>query len=456
MQASPTSLHGRGAGTLAPQAGSNFIRAMVRRDAASGTRIVLRFPPEPNGQLHIGHAKAICLNFGLAQDFELAVCNLRFDDTNPARASEEHMRAIQRDIRWLGYQWDGPTKFASDYFGQLHALATELIVQGKAFVCSLPHQQALEQRGTARQIGTPSPYRERSVEENLALWREMCSGNHPDGSHVLRAKIDPPDVSAPMASPNLRMRDPIMYRIRHRPKHARVVSGELPDSWCVYPTYDWAHCMSDAIEGVTHSLCTLEFVDHNEIYDWFIRNAPPITVNEDDHSRCGKDGSGAAVSRTEPRRSYPQQTEYGRLNLEYTVTSKRKLAALVEAGVVEGWDDPRMPTLAGLRRRGVPAAAIRLFCSRVGVTRVGGSVVDQSMLDTSVRDVLEGRADNGQTISTEIRVETTQNWVTPRAMAVRNPLPVTLTSLAEPLHLSLPHHPDHVERLGHREVPLTR
>ena len=464
-----------GGGAAQGAAASHFIRAMVERDTATGSPAVLRFPPEPNGQLHIGHAKAICLNFGLAQDLEHVTCNLRFDDTNPARAREEHMRAIQRDIRWLGYEWNGPVRFASNYFEQLHALATALVADGKAFVCSLPHAEALKQRGSATQPGTPSPYRGRSVEDNLALWREMRAGHHPDGSHVLRAKIEPPDVTAAMASPNLRMRDPVMYRIRHNPPHARVVSGALPgEGWCVYPTYDWAHCMSDAIEGVTHSLCTMEFVDHNEIYDWFVRHAPPILLVGE--AEAGGDG--------QQRVSYPRQTEYGRLNLQHTVTSKRKLATLVEAGVVDGWDDPRMPTLAGLRRRGVPPAAIRLFCSRVGVTRVGGSVVEQSMLEGSVREILEGGSGGGrggrrdpgggsvpggssgssrfineqqqQKKEEEAVAGGGSSWVTPRAMAVLRPLPVTLTSLHEPLELLLPHHPDHVDSMGRRVVPLTR
>ena len=329
-------------------------------------------------------------------------------------------------------EWDGSARFASDYFDRLHELATALIADGKAFVCSLPAPIALEQRGGPNAPGVPSPYRGRSVMENLQLWREMTAGAYPDGSYVLRAKIDPPTVRAPMASPNLRMRDPVMYRIRHQPPHPRVASGELARSWCIYPTYDWAHCMSDAIEGVTHSLCTLEFVDHAEIYDWFVQNAPPVSVPA---------GPGGVAQGS--RVSVPRQTEYGRLNLAHTVTSKRKLAALVASGAVEGWDDPRMPTLAGLRRRGYPAAALRSFCARVGVARVAGATVEPSMLEGCVREALEDSSSTGNPA--------------PRAMAVLNPLPVTIHSLAEgeEMALSLPHHPEH-EAMGRRSVPLTR
>jgi glutaminyl-tRNA synthetase len=312
---------------------SNFIRSIIESDIASGKhggRVATRFPPEPNGYLHIGHAKSICLNFGVAQDFG-GTCNLRFDDTNPHKENIEYVEAIKQDVRWLGYDWDGRLYYASDYFEKLYQFAVELIRKGKAYVCDLTAEQIREYRGTLTEPGRDSPYRHRSVEENLGLFSRMRDGEFADGSRILRARID-------MASPNINMRDPTIYRIRHG-----VIHHQTGEEWCIYPMYDFTHCLSDALEGITHSLCTLEFEDHRPLYDWFLDQL---------ETEC-----------------HPRQIEFSRLELQYTVTSKRKLTELVEQGHVEDWDDPRMPTIAGMRRRGYTPAAIRDFCDRIGVTK---------------------------------------------------------------------------------------
>ncbi|WP_416885450.1 glutamine--tRNA ligase/YqeY domain fusion protein [Marinospirillum sp.] len=379
-------------------AASNFIRTMIhqQREAGQAQNIVTRFPPEPNGYLHIGHAKSICLNFGLAEELGGA-CHLRFDDTNPEKESQAYIDAIQEDIRWLGYQWAGEVRFASNYFEQLYQWAVHLIREGLAYVCELNAEQMREYRGTLTEPGRPSPYRERSVEENLAEFEQMRAGAYPNGAKVLRAKID-------MAAPNINLRDPILYRIRHAHHH------QTGDQWCIYPSYDFTHGQSDAIEGITHSLCTLEFEDHRPLYEWFLRHLPVP--------------------------SQPVQTEFARLNLNYTVTSKRKLKLLVDEGIVEGWDDPRMPTIAGLRRRGYTAKSLRDFCDMIGVTRSGG-VVDINMLYFALRNDLEHAAR--------------------RAMVVLNPIKVVLTNWkeGEEVELSSPHHPAR-EELGERRLPFTR
>ncbi|MEJ2425418.1 MAG: glutamine--tRNA ligase, partial [Candidatus Thiodiazotropha sp.] len=317
---------------------SNFIRQIIDQDLAAGKnggRVHTRFPPEPNGYLHIGHAKSIVLNFGIAEDYQ-GLCNLRFDDTNPHKENLEFVESIKSDVRWLGYDWDDRLFYASDYFQQLYDFAVELINAGKAYVCDLDAEKMREYRGTLKEPGRESPYRNRSVAENLDLFERMKAGEFADGERVLRAKID-------MASPNMNLRDPTLYRIRHG-----VIHHQTGEAWCIYPMYDYTHPVSDALEGVTHSICTLEFEDHRPLYDWTLDN---ISVP------C-----------------HPQQIEFARLNLEYTVVSKRKLTLLVDEGFVEGWDDPRMPTLAGMRRRGYPASAIREFCHRIGVTKSDGLV----------------------------------------------------------------------------------
>ncbi len=332
---------------------SNFIRDIIIRDLETGKfggRVHTRFPPEPNGYLHIGHAKSICLNFGLADEFG-GKCNLRFDDTNPTKEEQEYVDSIIEDVRWLGFDWEDRLFFASDYFDQLYEWAVQLIKAGKAYVCDLTADQIREYRGTLSSAGKESPYRNRSVEENLELFERMKAGEFPDGSRTLRAKID-------MAHPNVNMRDPVMYRILHERHH------RTGDKWCIYPTYDWAHGQSDSIEGITHSICTLEFADHRPLYDWFL------------------DALGVY---------HPQQIEFGRLNLTYTVLSKRKLLTLVEKGYVRGWDDPRMPTISGMRRRGYTPEAIRNFCERIGVARTDG-VVELSLLEYFVREDLNKRA----------------------------------------------------------------
>ena len=377
---------------------SNFLENIVAEDLAAGRveTVVTRFPPEPNGYLHIGHAKSISVNFGLAESFG-GRCNLRFDDTNPEKESQEYIDSIQEDVRWLGYQWDGEVRFASSYFQQLYDWALHLVDQGLAYVCDLNAEQAREYRGTLTEPGKNSPYRERSVSENRDLLARMKAGEFADGEKVLRAKID-------MASPNMNMRDPILYRIRKAAHH------QTGTEWVIYPTYDFAHGQEDAIEGITHSICTLEFEDHRPLYDWFIEQLPV------------------------PAR--PRQYEFGRLNPSYTVTSKRKLKQLVDDGLVAGWDDPRMPTISGMRRRGYTRAAIRKFCQMIGTTRSDG-VVDVAMLEFAIREDLNENA--------------------PRAMCVLNPLKVVLSNYEQGRveQLAAPCHPSRAE-LGQRLLPFTR
>jgi glutaminyl-tRNA synthetase len=333
----------------------NFIRNIVARDLKDNKnngRVVTRFPPEPNGYLHIGHAKSICLNFGIAAENKGGICNLRFDDTNPGKEDIEYVESIMEDVRWLGFDWDDRLFYASDYFEQLYQYAVQLIKAGKAYVCSLSADEIRESRGTLTTPGKESPYRNRSVTENLDLFERMRAGEFEDGSHVLRARID-------MASPNVLMRDPTLYRIRRIPHH------RTGHKWCIYPMYDFAHCLSDSMEGITHSLCTLEFEINRQLYDWILDE-----LNVDCH---------------------PQQIEFARLNLSYTVLSKRKLVELVTGGHVSGWDDPRMPTISGLRRRGYTPDSIRNFCERIGVAR-RDSIVDMALLEYSIREDLNKRA----------------------------------------------------------------
>jgi glutaminyl-tRNA synthetase len=350
-------------------AASNFIRTIIDADLASGKHrvIVTRFPPEPNGYLHIGHAKSICLNFGLAQDYQ-GKCNLRFDDTNPEKENEEYARSIQDDVHWLGFQWDGEVRWASDYFEQLYRYAVELVKKGLAYVDDLTPEQMREYRGTLTLAGRNSPYRERSAAENLDLFARMRAGEFPDGSRVLRAKID-------MSSGNINLRDPVIYRIR-RAHHMRT-----GDQWCIYPMYDYTHCISDALEGITHSLCTLEVEDHRPLYDWVLDN---ITIP------C-----------------HPRQYEFSRLELHYTITSKRKLLQLVNEGRVSGWDDPRMPTITGMRRRGYTPEGIREFARLIGISK-SNNTVDMGVLESAIRDDLEAKV--------------------PRVMTVINPLKVVITN----------------------------
>lgn len=376
----------------------HFIRTIIEKDLASGkhSTVVTRFPPEPNGYLHIGHAKSICLNFGLAEDYG-GRCNLRFDDTNPEKESMEYANAIMEDVRWLGFQWDGPVRWASDYFQKLYEYAEELIRKGLAYVDDLTPEQVREYRGTLTEPGRDSPWRNRSVEENLDLFRRMRAGEFPDGSKTLRAKID-------MASPNINMRDPVLYRIK-RTHHIRTA-----DAWVIYPTYDYAHCICDALEGITHSLCTLEFEDHRPLYDWVLDN---ITIG------C-----------------HPQQIEFSRLEMRYTVTSKRKLNQLVAEGHVSGWDDPRLPTIQGMRRRGYTPEGIRDFIRRIGISK-SENIVDLSVLESCIRKDLEAKA--------------------PRVMAVIRPLKVVLTNYQKGVTLSREagFHPNRPE-LGARLVPIHR
>ena len=375
---------------------SNFIRTIITEDLESGKRqqVVTRFPPEPNGYLHIGHAKSICINFGLAEELN-GRCHLRFDDTNPVKEDDEYVEAIKDDVRWLGFDWGEHLHFASDYFDQLYAWAVQLIKAGQAYVDSQSAEEMRSNRGTLTEPGKDSPYRERSVEENLELFEKMKNGEFPDGSHVLRAKID-------MAAPNMNLRDPAMYRILHAHHH------RTGDKWCIYPMYDFAHGQGDSIEGVTHSICTLEFEDHRPLYEWFIKSLAIFA---------------------------PQQIEFARLNLSYTVMSKRKLLQLVRENYVSGWDDPRMPTLVGMRRRGYPAAAVRNFCERIGVGK-GASWIDLSVLEDCVREQLNETAN--------------------RRMAVLDPLKVTITNYpAERVEdIQSPNHPQKPE-LGNRVVPFT-
>ena len=380
------------------EASLDFIREIVAADHEAGTHraIVTRFPPEPNGYLHIGHAKSICLNFGIAEEFG-GRCHLRFDDTNPTKEEQRYIDAIEEDVRWLGFSWGKHLYHASDYFAQLHEWAVHLIRAGKAYVDDLSADEIREYRGTLTEPGRPSPYRERSIEENLDLFARMRAGEFPDGARVLRAKID-------MASGNINMRDPVIYRILHA-RHPRT-----GDAWCIYPTYDFAHGQSDAIEGVTHSICTLEFEDHRPLYDWFVENLPVP--------------------------SRPHQYEFARLNLTFTMLSKRFLLRLVNEGRVRGWDDPRMPTLSGIRRRGFPPEALRAFANMIGVAK-RDSVVDYAMLEHCVRDVL--------------------NLECERRMAVLRPLRVVLTNYPEGQveefeAINNPEHPD----AGSRRVPFSR
>ncbi len=379
--------------TPAP-APSNFIRSIIDSDLASGkhSSIVTRFPPEPNGYLHVGHAKSICLNFGLAQDYN-GLCNLRFDDTNPEKESEEYAQSIQDDVRWLGFQWNGGVRWASDYFDALYDFAVELINKGLAYVDDLTPEQMREYRGTLTQPGKNSPNRDRPIAENLDLFARMKNGEFADGAMVLRAKID-------MASPNMNMRDPAIYRIR-RAHHIRT-----GDKWCIYPMYDYTHCISDALEGITHSICTLEFEDHRPLYDWVLDN---ITIP------C-----------------HPRQYEFSRLELHYTITSKRKLLQLVNEKKVSGWDDPRMPTISGMRRRGYTPEGIREFAKRIGVSKSENSV-DMAIMEGAIREDLELRA--------------------PRVMAVINPLKVTITNADGALTREADFHPN-VPELGKRVVPF--
>jgi len=379
-------------------AASNFIRTIIDADLASGkhSSIVTRFPPEPNGYLHIGHAKSICLNFGLAKDYQ-GKCNLRFDDTNPEKESEEYAQSIQDDVHWLGFQWAGDVRWASDYFEQLYQFAVELIQKGLAYVDDLTSDQIREYRGTLTVAGRNSPYRDRSVAENRDLFALMRAGEFADGAKVLRAKID-------MSSGNINMRDPVIYRIRRAP-HIRT-----GDAWCIYPMYDYTHCISDALEGVTHSLCTLEFEDHRPLYDWVLDN---ITIP------C-----------------HPRQYEFSRLELHYTITSKRKLLQLVNDGYVSGWDDPRMPTIVGMRRRGYTPEGIREFAKRIGISK-SDNTVDMGVLESAMRDDLEGKA--------------------ARVMAVINPLKVVITNFVPGQTDSReagfhPHHPE----FGTRVVQFDR
>ncbi len=394
---------------------NDFIRQIVRDDLARGkhTAIRTRFPPEPNGYLHIGHAKSICLNFGIAAEFG-GWCNLRFDDTNPAREDPEYVASIQEDVRWLGFEWHA-LRHASDYFEVFYLAAEKLIRDGHAFVCDLTPEQVREYRGTLTAPGRNSPYRERSVEENLDLFRRMRAGEFADGSRTLRAKID-------MASGNINLRDPALYRIK------KVPHQNTGDAWCIYPMYDFAHSLSDAIEGITHSLCTLEFEDHRPLYDWCVDKVD--LVNHPELLR-------PLLDRGLPNEAAkPRQIEFSRLNINYTVMSKRKLMALVTEGLVAGWDDPRMPTICGLRRRGLTPASIRLFADRIGISKQN-SLIDFSVLEGCVREDLDASA--------------------PRRMAVIDPVKLVLTNLPEAHEESLtfPNHPKD-ESFGSRRVPFSR
>ncbi len=379
---------------------NNFIRHIIDEDISNNKnagRVATRFPPEPNGYLHIGHAKSIVLNFGLAQDYQ-GTCNLRFDDTNPHKENSEFVDAIKEDVHWLGYDWGERLYFASDYFEKLYQFAVELIEKGKAYVCDLDAEQTRLYRGTLTEPGKESPYRQRSIDENLDLFQRMRKGEFADGERVLRAKID-------MASSNMNMRDPTLYRIRHG-----VVHHQTGISWCIYPMYDFTHPISDALENISHSLCTLEFADHRPLYDWILDN---ISI------AC-----------------HPQQIEFSRLNLQYTVVSKRKLTKLVEEKVVDGWDDPRMPTIAGLRRRGYTPAAIREFCHRIGITKVENSV-EIEMLESAVRDDLNSNA--------------------MRRMVVLDPLKVIISNYPEDKteQLQAANHPQN-EAMGKREIYFSK
>jgi len=372
---------------------------MIHHDIDSGIndgRLATRFPPEPNGYLHIGHALSICINFGIAKEFD-APCYLRFDDTNPAKESEEYVNSIMEDVKWLGFDWGNNLAHASDYFGSIHELALELIEKDLAYVDSQTSEELKNTRGTLNTPGTKSPYRDRSIAENLGLFERMKNGEFENGEHVLRAKID-------MSSPNINLRDPIIYRILHM-DHQKT-GGE----WCIYPMYDFAHTLSDALEGTTHSLCTLEFEDHRPLYEWFLDNLSLPTK--------------------------PRQIEFSRLNVEHTITSKRKLAELIDSGHVEGWDDPRMPTISGLRKRGYPASAIREFCRRVGITKKDKSI-EMSLLESTVREQLDASCN--------------------RAMAILKPLKITIKNYpeGETEILEAKNHPKN-EEMGSRELPFSQ
>jgi len=378
---------------------SNFIRNIILEDLKSGKhggQVITRFPPEPNGYLHMGHAKSICLNFGLAKEFG-GECHLRFDDTNPSKEDVEYVESIQEDVRWLGFDWGSHLHYASDYFGQLFAFAVQLIEAGKAYVCSLSADEIREYRGTLTEPGKDSPYRNRSVAENLDLFHRMKAGEFEEGSHVLRAKIN-------MSSPNIILRDPTIYRIRKVSHHR---TGNI---WCIYPMYDFTHCLSDSIENITHSICTLEFENNRALYDW---------VLDELNTEC-----------------HPQQIEFARLNLSYTVLSKRKLIQLVDQGHVSGWDDPRMPTISGMRRRGYTPRAIQNFCERIGVAR-RDSTVDMALLEYCIREDLNDSA--------------------LRVMGVLNPIKVIIDNYPEGLveELEAPYYPDRPEK-GYRTVPFSR
>ncbi len=385
---------------MGPAAPLDFIRTVILEDVKNNKnegRVVTRFPPEPNGYLHIGHAKSICLNFGIASEHVGGVCHLRFDDTNPSKEETEYVEAIMSDVRWLGFDWGQHLYYASDYFERLYEYAIQLIKRGKAYVCDLSPEEIRAFRGTLTEPGKESPFRSRSVKENLDLFRRMREGEFEDGSRVLRAKID-------MSSPNLNMRDPVIYRILHMPHH------RTGDTWCIYPMYDFTHCLSDSIEGITHSLCTLEFEDHRPLYDWILDQ-----LEVDCH---------------------PQQIEFARLNLSYTVMSKRKLLELVKDGYVSGWDDPRMPTISGMRRRGYTPEAIRNFCNRIGIAK-RESMVEMGLLEHCVREDLNKRA--------------------PRVMGVLRPLKVIIDNYPEGKTEELeainnPEDPD----MGTRKIPFSR
>ena len=377
------------------QPGLDFVRQVITDDLAAGRtqQVVTRFPPEPNGYLHIGHVKAICLNFGIAEEFK-GVCNLRFDDTNPDAEEQEYVDGIANDVKWLGFQWEGEPRYASSYFDQLYTWAVQLIEQGDAYVDLQSPEEIRLNRGNFVEPGKNSPQRDATVAENLERFEKMRSGEYAEGQAVLRAKID-------MTSPNVHMRDPILYRILHSAHH------QTGDKWKIYPMYDYAHPLSDAIEGITHSLCTLEFQDHRPFYDWVVAKVKSPSV--------------------------PRQYESSRLNVDYTITSKRKLRKLVEGGHVNGWDDPRMPTVVGMRRRGFTPEGLRDFCQRVGVSKVDGSIVDVAMLEYCIRQSLENTAARG--------------------MAVLNPLKVTLTNLPADMDLTHSRHPN--VDMGERVIPLT-
>lgn len=377
------------------QPGLDFVRQVITDDLAAGRvqQVVTRFPPEPNGYLHIGHVKAICLNFGIAEEFK-GVCNLRFDDTNPDAEEQEYVDGIANDVKWLGFQWEGEPRYASSYFDQLYTWAVQLIEQGDAYVDLQSPEEIRLNRGNFVEPGKNSPQRDATVAENLERFEKMRCGEYAEGQAVLRAKID-------MTSPNVHMRDPILYRILHSAHH------QTGDKWKIYPMYDYAHPLSDAIEGITHSLCTLEFQDHRPFYDWVVAKVKSPSV--------------------------PHQYESSRLNVDYTITSKRKLRKLVEGGYVQGWDDPRMPTVVGMRRRGFTPEGLRDFCQRVGVSKVDGSIVDVAMLEYCIRQSLENTAARG--------------------MAVLNPLKVTLTNLPADMDLTHSRHPN--VDMGERVIPLT-